>query len=161
MIDLIEKVNNKVTRLQKSLPSEGYTAGNFPIYADSYPCLAEFSSRFWQYVWHKERGIEYYKSDNLWLSKQLFISTVLSKPEGKILLDLEYYSYIESISIRFDNIVNDILYININEDNILKLEINTDLINIDFNYILMVNDYLSIYLDNSSGIVQIKYRLIG
>lgn len=161
MLDLIDKVNTKVKKMQKATSSEGYTSGNFPLYSDCYPCLSEFSTRYWQHIWHKERGMEYYKSDGLWLTKQLFLSTVLSKKEGKILLDLEYYSYIESISIRFDTVINDTLYININGINIITKYLNNNLITLDFNYILKLNDYLNIYLDNNSAIIQIKYRLIG
>lgn len=160
MIDLIEKVNNKVTRMQKALPSEGFTSGKFPVYSDAYPCLGEFSSRFWQYTWHKERNIEYFKSDNLWLSKQLFICNSITN--NNILLDLEYYSYIESIYIYFNYNIEDMIYINVNDININHTYCrNNNSFGIDLNYILMLNDYINISINNNSGIVQIKYRLIG
>lgn len=155
------KLNEKVNKLQKNRSTKGYVDGLFPRYSDAYPCLTEFSGDYWHYIWHSERNIEYYRQDDLWLSKQIFITNVLSKKEGKILLDFEYYSFIESISIRFDTIKNEVLFININEDNILSLIPTNEVTNIDFNYVLMVNDYLNIYSENNSGIVQIKYRIIG
>ena len=164
MIDVIDKLNTKVNKLQKNRSSEGYVNGRFPSNEDMYPVIGSFGSSYWKHVWHTDRGIEYYRIDDLWLSKQIFISTTLAKSVGKIFLDLEYYSYIESISIRIDDIIeeDDILYILINDELIQSVYINQSILNIDFNRVLMLGDYLTVYRGSDlSGIIQIKYRIIG
>ena len=163
MIDVINKLNEKIAQTQKNKPSEGYVNGTFPTFNDCYPCLSYFSSRYWQKLWHRERGIEYFKKGDFWVSNQLFLSTTLSKNVGKIYLDLEYYSLVESISIVVDTIIeNDTLIIELNNEIIHKELINTNLITIDMNPIIMIGDYLTIYFESeNSGIIQIKYRIIG
>ena len=159
----ISKINDKVERLKKHRNPQGFSNGRFPTYNDSYPCLTEFSTRFWQHTWHEDRGMNFYRFGDIWVSEQLFISTTLAKSVGKILLDLEFYSYIESINIRFDSISSDTLYIDKNGANYLTVEFeDKDLINLDFNNIFMLNDYLTVYFEsNQSAITQIKYRIIG
>ena len=163
MIDVINRLNDKLNQTQKARPSEGYVNGIFPTFSDCYPCMADFSSRYWQQLWHKERGIEYYKESDFWVSKQLFISTTLSKSLGKIFLDLEYYSYIESIHIITDSIIeDDTLIIKINNEIIQEVPVSSDINSIDFNRILVIGEYLTIYFKSDvSGIIQIKYRVIG
>lgn len=163
MIDVINKLNDKLIQTQKARPNEGYVNGTFPTYSDCYPCMADFSSRYWQQLWHKERGIEYYKESYFWVSKQLFISTTLSKNLGKIYLDLEYYSYIESIYIISDTTIeDDRLIIRLNDEIIHEDTISSNIIHVDFNRILMLGEYLTIYFNSgTSGMIQIKYRIIG
>ena len=163
MIDVINKLNDKLNQTQKSRPSEGYVNGIFPTYIDCYPCMADFSSRYWQQLWHKERGIEYFKLYDIWVSKQLFVSTTLSKNLGKIYFDLEYYSYIESIYIILDSAIeNDTLIVEINNEIIYETSDIKDINYIDLNRILMLGEYLTIYFKSgTSGIIQIKYRVIG
>lgn len=162
MIDVINKLNDKLNQTQKSRPSEGYVNGIFPTYIDCYPCMADFSSRYWQQLWHKERGIEYYKESDFWVSKQLFISTTLSKNLGKIYLDLEYYSYIESIYIVIDSIIDDTLIVELNNEIIYEDTVSNSIVHVDLNRILMLGEYLTIYFNSgTSGIIQIKYRVIG
>jgi len=163
MIDVITKLNDKITQTQKNKPNEGYVNGTFPTFNDCYPCLSDFSSRYWQKLWHKERGIEYFKQGDFWLSNQLFLSTTLSKSVGKIYLDLDFYSLIESISIISDELIeNDTLIIKVNNEIINTIIVNSTLLNLDINYLLMLGDYLTIYFESeNSGIIQIKYRIIG
>jgi hypothetical protein len=162
MIDVINKLNDKLNQTQKARPNEGYVNGVFPTYLDCYPCMADFSSRYWQQLWHKERGIEYYKESDFWVSKQLFISTTLSKNLGKIYLDLEYYSYIESIYIVIDSIIDDTLIIELNNEIIYENTVSNSIVHVDLNRILMLGEYLTIYFNSgTSGIIQIKYRVIG
>jgi hypothetical protein len=162
MIDVINKLNDKLNQTQKSRPSEGYVNGIFPTYIDCYPCMADFSSRYWQQLWHKERGIEYFKLYDFWVSKQLFISTTLSKNLGKIYFDLEYYSYIESIYIVVDSIIDDTLIIELNNEIIYENTVSNSIVHVDLNRILMLGEYLTIYFNSgTSGIIQIKYRVIG
>lgn len=162
MLDIINKLNDKVELTKRQRPSEGYINGCFPLYSDAYPCMTEFSSRYWQQVWHKDRGIEYYKCNDFWLSKQIFTSVTLSKPEGKVYLNSEYYSYINTISIIRDNNYTNNLFIELNKDLLYSCSIQDNIINLDINYILMIGDYLTIYLENNeSGIIQIQYRIIG
>lgn len=164
MIELITKLDRKINRLnKKGSGSEGYSNNDFPLIKDDrYPALSFDISPFWSKTWHKERAIEYYRMNDLWLSNQIFTSVTLSKKLGKIFFDFEYYSYIESISIIIDNpIENDVVNILINDINIMKLP-SKDLLNIDFNHILMLNEYMTIYLESESlALVQIKYRLVG
>lgn len=162
MIDVINKLNDKISQTQKNKASEGYVNGNFPTYNDSYPCLSYFSSRYWQKLWHRERGIEYFKQGDFWVSAQLFLSTTLSKSVGKIYLDLEYYSLIESISVILDEVTESNLIIELNNEIISRVPVSSTLINLDFNYLLMLGDFLTIYLESENqGIIQIKYRIIG
>lgn len=163
MIDVINKLNDKLTKSQKARPNEGYVNGTFPLYEDCYPCMADFSSRYWQQLWHKERGIEYFKLYDIWVSKQLFVSTTLSKNLGKIYFDLEYYSYIESIYIILDSAIeNDTLIVELNNEIIYETSDIKDINYIDLNRILMLGEYLTIYFKSgTSGIIQIKYRVIG
>lgn len=162
MIDVINKLNDKLNQTQKSRPSEGYVNGIFPTYIDCYPCMADFSSRYWQQLWHKERGIEYFKLYDFWVSKQLFISTTLSKNLGKIYFDLEYYSYIESIYIVVDSIIDDTLIIELNNEIIYENTVSNSIVHVDLNRILMLGEYLTIYFKSgASAIIQIKYRIIG
>lgn len=163
MIDVINKLNDKISQTQKNKPSEGYVNGTFPIFNDCYPCLSDFSSRYWQKLWHKDRGIEYFKQGDFWVSNQLFLSTTLSKSVGKIYLDLDFYSLIESISIISDELIeNDTLIIKVNNEIINTVTVNSTLLNLDINYLLMLGDYLTIYFESeNSGIIQIKYRIIG
>lgn len=162
MIDVINKLNDKLNQTQKARPNEGYVNGVFPTYLDCYPCMADFSSRYWQQLWHKERGIEYFKLYDFWVSKQLFISTTLSKNLGKIYLDLEYYSYIESIYIVIDSIIDDTLIIELNNEIIYENTVSNSIVHVDLNRILMLGEYLTIYFKSgTSGIIQIKYRVIG
>ena len=163
MIDVINKLNDKLTKSQKARPNEGYVNGTFPLYEDCYPCMSDFSSRYWQQLWHKERGIEYFKLYDIWVSKQLFVSTTLSKNLGKIYFDLEYYSYIESIYIILDSAIeNDTLIVEINNEIIYETSDIKDINYIDLNRILMLGEYLTIYFKSgTSGIIQIKYRVIG
>jgi hypothetical protein len=125
--------------------------------------MSDFSSRYWQQLWHKERGIEYFKLYDIWVSKQLFISTTLSKNLGKIYFDLEYYSYIESIYIILDSAIeNDTLIVELNNEIIYETSDIKDINYIDLNRILMLGEYLTIYFKSgTSGIIQIKYRVIG
>lgn len=164
MIQLISKLDNKINRLSKQTTSEGYSNNFFPLIKDDniYPAISYDISSYWTKTWHKERAIEYYRMNDLWLSNQIFISVTQSKKLGKIFFDFEYYSYIESISIIIDNpIENDIVHILINDINIMDLPVK-DLLNIDFNHVLMLNEYMTIYLESeSSALVQIKYRLVG
>lgn len=163
MIDVINKLNDKISQTQKNKPSEGYVNGTFPIFNDCYPCLSDFSSRYWQKLWHKDRGIEYFKQGDFWVSNQLFLSTTLSKSVGKIYLDLEYYSFVESISIIADtSIENNTLIIELNNEIIHKEIVNNTIVTIDINPILMIGDYLTIYFESDNQvIIQIKYRIIG
>jgi hypothetical protein len=163
MIDVINKLNDKLTKSQKARPNEGYVNGTFPLYEDCYPCMSDFSSRYWQQLWHKERGIEYFKLYDIWVSKQLFVSTTLSKNLGKIYFDLEYYSYIESIYIILDSAIeNDTLIVELNNEIIYETSDIKDINYIDLNRILMLGEYLTIYFKSgTSGIIQIKYRVIG
>lgn len=163
MIDVINKLNDKIKQTQKNKPSEGYVNGNFPTFSDCYPCLSDFSSRYWQKLWHKDRGIEYFKQGDFWVSNQLFLSTTLSKSVGKIYLDLEYYSFVESISIIADtSIENNTLIIELNNEIIHKEIVNNTIVTIDINPILMIGDYLTIYFESDNQvIIQIKYRIIG
>ena len=163
MIDVINKLNDKLTKSQKARPNEGYVNGTFPLYEDCYPCMADFSSRYWQQLWHKERGIEYFKLYDIWVSKQLFVSTTLSKNLGKIYFDLEYYSYIESIYIILDSAIeNDTLIVEINNEIIYENTVSNSIVHVDLNRILMLGEYLTIYFKSgASAIIQIKYRVIG
>lgn len=162
MIDVLNRLNDKLNQTQKARPSEGYVNGIFPTFSDCYPCMADFSSRYWQQLWHKERGIEYYKESDFWVSKQLFISTTLSKSLGKIYLDLEYYSYIESIYIVIDSIIDDTLIVELNNEIIYENTVSNSIVHVDLNRILMLGEYLTIYFKSgASAIIQIKYRIIG
>jgi hypothetical protein len=163
MIDVINKLNDKIKQTQKSIPNEGYVNGEFPTYSDCYPCLSDFSSRYWQKLWHKERAIEYFKQGTLWVSNQLFVSTTIAKKVGKIYFDLDFYSLIESISIVLDiPVENDTLIVELNNEIIHSEIVNGDLIHIVFNHITMLGDYLTVYLESESqGVIQIKYRIIG
>jgi hypothetical protein len=163
MIHIIERLNNKVVKLQGQKKSEGYSNGIFPSYNDGYPCFSDYSTRFWQHAWNNEREMEFYKSGDFWLTTQVFLNTVLAKSVGKIIFDLEYYSYLESISLRFDTLTTDTVYIDVNGERIHEEEIeDKDVVNLNLNYVLMPNDTMTVHLkSDKSGIVQIKYRIIG
>lgn len=163
MIQEMNRLNNKVERLQKNQKKGGYVDGVFPGQNDCYPCLSTFSFDYWQKTWHAERGIEYYKSDGFWLSTQTFTSTVLAKDVGKIFLDFEYYTYVENIFVHIDEVEeDDVVYIAINGETVTQVVLNAAITEIDFNKLLLLNDYVTVYLnDNKSALVQIKYRLVG
>jgi len=163
MIQVIEKINHKVEKLQKNKTSGGYVNGSFPGQNDAYPCLADFSFAFWQKTWHMERGMEYYKSDGYWLTTQVFSVTVLAKETGKIFPDLEYYAFIESISVLLENTEEaDEIFINVNGEEFLSVDVEASITTIPFNYLLLLGEYLTVYTSgNEPAIVQVKYRLVG
>lgn len=159
----IYKVNQKVEKLQDKKSIKGIIDGEFPTFFEAYPSLTEFSSERWSYINHSKRHIDYYRDEIFWLSKQLFVSNVLAKKNGKIYADFEYYSFIDSISIIIDNIrENDILIIERNGEKVESILIESNIFTINSNYVMMLGDYFSIYLQSEeSAIIQIKYRIIG
>lgn len=163
LLHSIYRVNEKVEKLQEKKAAKGVIDGDFPTFFSTYPSLTEFCSERWNYVWHNDRNIDYYRSNPFWLSKQLFVTNVLIKKEGKIYTDLEYYTLVESVSTIIDNITkNDRIFIEVNNQLIYTKEINNNLSILDFNYVLMIGDYLTVYLESGlQSIAQIKYRVIG
>lgn len=163
MYQEISRVNDKVEKLQRNQKTGGYVNGVFPGKNDAYPCMADFSFPYWQKIWHTERGIEYFKHDGYWLSTQILSSTVLAKEVGKIFLDFEYYTYVESIFVHTDEFEDgDTIFINVNGLNVEQVAIKNEIEQVDFNNVLLLNEYLTVYLNNNKpALVQIKYRLVG
>lgn len=163
MTHLISKVNTKVENMQRGNKSNGYSPADFPGERKEYPQLAEYSDKFWKKVWHNERKIEYYRGNDYWLSTTLYSSSVLAKQQGRIFLDLEYFSMLESIAVRVDEYsVLDEIIIELNNSMIGTYEIEGNITLIKINEMLLTEDYLTVYLtDNKPALVQVKYRLIG
>lgn len=158
MIESLNRLNDKVTKAQNSQKSGGYLRKfSFPGYFDCYPCLSEFSDKFWKETYHTERNIEYFKDDFYWLSKQLFVVSNRIKSEN-FYLDFEYYSIIESISVLPFTTTS--LTISVNNLNTLTFEINDLLVINDYNITLMPLDNLIVQANNEIYF-QIKYRVIG
>lgn len=156
MYELIQKVNNKVVKLQKAKTSDGYVNGKFPGFDDAYPCLTEFSTRFWRKTWHEERLLEYIRVNDLWLTTQLFINN------NSGLFDLCYYSYIESVTLMLQSYLDDTAYVIINDEIVHTQKFYGDLIQINFDYVLMIGDKVKIRLSSEQSFdFQIKYRLVG
>lgn len=160
MIQLLDKINHKVEKNTRKKTSDGYANGRFPSGELLYPCPADASDKYWQKVWHKERAIEYYRQDNFWLSTTEFSTTVLAKQLGKIYFDAEYYSLLTKIFIRNEETTQYKIIQNGDID-IASGIIISGIADINTQLVMRQTDYLTVATENFSGIVQIKYRLIG
>lgn len=158
---LIAKLNSKVNKVRKLIddkPVNTRFCNDFGSSITSYPALTEDTPEYWRYINNTDNELVYFRQDGLWLTKQIISTTLQGK--YKVGLDMESYSYIESISMTF-NVPGAILTIVKNDEDVLwSEEVKENIFTLYLNHVMMIGDYLTF---NADGLllVQIRYRLVG
>lgn len=161
MLEELYYIDRKVKKNHKKRPTHGTVNGAFGQYIDSYPQLVEDTDSYWQFAWHKERCIRYYRDEIFWLSETLYTKDLYL--DNTIFLNLEYYCLVESIIV-YSDYTGDEHYATINfvsdgEEHTEQLANHT--LTLTFNKVVMLGEKISLSSLTNSVIAQVNYRLIG